>query len=1215
MANELILKEDLDFDPTDPVSIVNYLVCLKGQLEVSLADLEKFYLGPKNGLSVERLLADERLGLTERAGLIPLTRLADGDIAAKIKAYSEAVAQTDNEIFRRAWLKQIDLLNNNINRIKSYNITFSMLDSWIPKNYILTFLSEENFSKIATYMDKYITYSHHDGISIYLVRFLNKEAIRKKDGPDKWFLLELFGSLDDKFNDWLHNHVDIANLVDLYNNKFYIAKPRENENYNFSINEFLSGKINLYNFQIDEVKRLYSNGRGICAFDVGLGKTIIALALVGLGLKYGTFNRVLIATTLSVLETWIKEINNLFNLKFIIENILIIDKIKDLQRITTNNYKLVLTTKECLVKLPVKEESIKNFYSYINDFCPYISKDKDLYWEQVTDQTSLPYFEDCLFDTLILDESHLYKNSFKGSGIYNNIAYLSHPSISKQAINVLSKTCIIRQKNKDNKGVFCFTATPLTNTPYEIINSLSLICDINEFKEAGLDNINDIIGLFGKIKLANICKISGEVSQSEALLGFRNLDVLRNLFNKYVLVRSYDDPSINLKIPDKSEIIEDIDLNDKQTILYDYLRSNALNLASKRNSSGLGCILSIISDMDRLTIDYDTYTHRITYLVDNEYIKNLEALSLLLPDRFDQYIYDKFKMRWILTEDIVEKKLYKFDNNKYALNLPETMDSVVINLAKEVYLDISTVTHPINPKFSRLLDLLKKYYLNGGNQIIFIEEKIQHTKLKRIISNNLNISQDLIAIINSSEVNRSKLDHIIEKFDSGQIRFIIGNRKIELGLNLQTNTTAIHHLTLPWTPTSVYQRNGRGVRQGNQNSVVAIHYYFGNKTFDQYRHTTLQSKANWLGELVASQASVMSNGQAIDFEELLDLLANSPEEAQARRNKRAAATKMLEEEKRKYEVYSILFNLTIISAKKSNLIKTIYNKKNKNSELKTNSSDLNNKLLEINSLVTYLDDLNILYDKTKKYFIELLNGINLPFGQEILDNINHIVVVKPNLIFNIDQIYYIDEITMKKFFYINKIEPNKNGVSINILSPVSKYKKDFLSFKSLSNAKISSLQNFILENTWKYSILIKLNIISKDEFDKLAPWINFNRESAVIYKIGPDYQVAWDSQDQVPDSAVPVWPEVEDSVFREAIFQSWAKAKREGRAQEELMTDLFGPEYEVLALKHNEGVDDELMGLIDKIVKKTNNTEQTGELNKEKLIEKINKYLKFKTLS
>ena len=118
---------------------------------------------------------------------------------------------------------------------------------------------------------------------------------------------------------------------------------------------------------------------------------------------------------------------------------------------------------------------------------------------------------------------------------------------------------------------------------------------------------------------------------------------------------------------------------------------------------------------------------------------------------------------------------------------------------------------------------------------------------------------------------------------------MLANKKAEVGVNLQKGTTAIHHLTLPWTPASINQHNGRGVRQGNKVDSVAVYYYCGKGTFDSYRKDLLKAKSNWINDLLMGEAKTMENGDVTGRDELLDMLADNPEEAKRMRAERLAA--------------------------------------------------------------------------------------------------------------------------------------------------------------------------------------------------------------------------------------------------------------------------------------------------------------------------------------
>ncbi|WP_249524434.1 hypothetical protein [Escherichia coli] len=103
----------------------------------------------------------------------------------------------------------------------------------------------------------------------------------------------------------------------------------------------------------------------------------------------------------------------------------------------------------------------------------------------------------------------------------------------------------------------------------------------------------------------------------------------------------------------------------------------------------------------------------------------------------------------------------------------------------------------------------------------------------------------------------------------------------EVGINLHIGTTDIHHLTLPWTPASIDQRNGRGARVGSPQEKVNVHYYCGKGTFDDFRLDTLKRKKDWIKMVMTSDMSEIANGDADDADERAIMLAANPEERRA----------------------------------------------------------------------------------------------------------------------------------------------------------------------------------------------------------------------------------------------------------------------------------------------------------------------------------------------
>ena len=90
------------------------------------------------------------------------------------------------------------------------------------------------------------------------------------------------------------------------------------------------------------------------------------------------------------------------------------------------------------------------------------------------------------------------------------------------------------------------------------------------------------------------------------------------------------------------------------------------------------------------------------------------------------------------------------------------------------------------------------------------------------------------------------------KMNSGEIRILLGStEKAGTGLNVQRKVVAMHHLDIPWKPSELEQRDGRGARQGNvlakesYDNKVKNYIYAVEQSLDNYKFNLLKNK-HWL---------------------------------------------------------------------------------------------------------------------------------------------------------------------------------------------------------------------------------------------------------------------------------------------------------------------------------------------------------------------------------
>jgi len=102
---------------------------------------------------------------------------------------------------------------------------------------------------------------------------------------------------------------------------------------------------------------------------------------------------------------------------------------------------------------------------------------------------------------------------------------------------------------------------------------------------------------------------------------------------------------------------------------------------------------------------------------------------------------------------------------------------------------------------------------------------------------------------------------LFEKVRNGEIRILMGStEKMGTGMNVQNKLIALHHLDVPWRPADLTQRNGRILRQGNENEEISIFNYITEQTFDAYLWQILEQKQKYISQIMTGRSSARSCG-------------------------------------------------------------------------------------------------------------------------------------------------------------------------------------------------------------------------------------------------------------------------------------------------------------------------------------------------------------------
>ena len=159
-------------------------------------------------------------------------------------------------------------------------------------------------------------------------------------------------------------------------------------------------------------------------------------------------------------------------------------------------------------------------------------------------------------------------------------------------------------------------------------------------------------------------------------------------------------------------------------------------------------------------------------------------------------------------------------------NDPDSKLNLLIENAFRIYQETKDYVYEIAPGLP--------YETTGGGQMIFSDLGTIAVEAKRGFSAYRWTKDQLIARgVPASEIafmqdykKPSEKQRLFNAFNAGQVRFLIGSSQtMGTGVNAQKRLKALHHLDVPWLPSDIEQREGRIIRQGNQNDEIEVYCY------------------------------------------------------------------------------------------------------------------------------------------------------------------------------------------------------------------------------------------------------------------------------------------------------------------------------------------------------------------------------------------------------
>lgn len=198
--------------------------------------------------------------------------------------------------------------------------------------------------------------------------------------------------------------------------------------------------------------------------------------------------------------------------------------------------------------------------------------------------------------------------------------------------------------------------------------------------------------------------------------------------------------------------------------------------------------------------------------------------------------------------------------------------------------------HPhskVNALVENIRTIWERTTLKRGTQMVFCDLGVKPTPwgysvyedvIGKLISQGM--PREQIATIGDADSDAKK-QSLFERVRSGSVRVLLGStQKMGTGTNVQRRLVALHHLDAPWKPAEVEQREGRILRQGNDNKEVAIYRYVTEASFDAFMWQALETKARFIAQVMTGESAMRRaddiGGQELSYAEVKAIASGNP---------------------------------------------------------------------------------------------------------------------------------------------------------------------------------------------------------------------------------------------------------------------------------------------------------------------------------------------------
>ena len=421
--------------------------------------------------------------------------------------------------------------------------------------------------------------------------------------------------------------------------------------------------------------------------------------------------------------------------------------------------------------------------------------------KKLNDQTrkdDVVTFEQLGVDRLFVDESHSFKNLFLYTKM-RNVAGISQTDAQKSSDMFMK--CRYMDELTGGRGITFATGTPVSNTMCELY-VMQLYLQKEALERMGIHHFDAWATNFGEVTTALELTVEGSGFRFKSRFNkFTNLPELMTTFREVADVQTAD--MLNLPVPG---------LRTGNYIIVDsepdwYIKQVMEDFVVRAERIRGGGVDPSVDNFLKIT---------------NEARLLGTDARLLEPD----------------APNNPESKLNKVVENVAAEYFQSNADGKIG--CQLVFSDIGT------PKATWSEDWEELF--KQGERTFDVYNYIKTELVKK------GIPAEEIAFVHDAKTDAQR-DTLFKEMRTGKKKIMIGSTdQCGTGVNVQRHLVAMHHIDCPWKPSCIEQREGRGIRQGNENEEIAVYRYVTKGTFDAYSWSLVENKQRFISQVMTSKA-------------------------------------------------------------------------------------------------------------------------------------------------------------------------------------------------------------------------------------------------------------------------------------------------------------------------------------------------------------------------